>query len=410
MARSNVKVVKSKGQLGRRTPTTDMVSALVMNGVATADLDLGAVYEIRSVEDIVALGIDEDYDDTNSVLCYHHISRVFLRNPSTILFIMLVGQAVTLTEMVDKDNNHLALLLRDRNGEVVQWAVARNPVVGYTPTLVTGLDGDVITAIDKAQELIDFEETQFRYSDGFIEGRSFNGTATSALDLRTLSAEGVSVVIGADLDISGLKAIYNGYAAIGDVLGLTALSDVSQNIGELSEDFNLTDKGELAFIKAGLSSNNILSYHSDASLDTLHDKGYIFGDTTSGEAGYWLNDSSTCIAISSDYAYKENNRTIKKAIKLGRKKLVPRLKRRIPVDPVTGFIARTEAKDIETDLKSAVSIMEDDGDISGGIDAYVNPEQNILSTSKFEVELTFVPVSIGRQITLKIGFKNPFKS
>jgi hypothetical protein len=322
---------------------------------------------------------------------------------------MLVAQSVTLTEMVAKENEYLAKLLREKNGEIVQWAVARNPAVGYTPTLVTGLDEDVVNAIPKAQELVSFEETKFRFSDGFIEGRSFNGTATNALDLRTLASDGVSVVIGGDPSISASKAIYNGYAAVGDVLGLCSLAAVSQNIGELADDFNLTDADNLAFITAGLSSNKLMSEYTDVAIETLHSKGYIFAESTPGKAGFWLNDSSNCALATSDYAYKENNRTIKKAIKLARAALLPRMKRRLPLDPTTGFIANTEAKDIETAIKTAVQVIQSDGDISGGIDAYVNPEQNVLSTSKFECEVTFVPVAIGRAITLKIGFTNPFK-
>ena len=402
-------IIKTNGNLGRTDSNTDMVSALVMNGLATTNLDLDTIYELRSVEDAIALGIDADYDDANSVLCYHHISRAFLRNPSIILYIMLVAQTVTLTEMVTKENDYLAKLLREKNDEIVQWAVARNPVVGYTPTLINGLDKDVVDAISKAQELTIYEESKHRFSDGFIEGKSFNGTATNALDLRSLDADGVSVVVLADPAISNAKAIYNGYAAVGDVLGICSLAAVSQNIGELADEFNLTNANEDAFITMGLSSNKLMSDYTDTAIEILHNKGYIFGEATSGKAGFWLNDSSTCTAIDSDYAYKENNRTIKKAIKLARTAILPRIKRRIPVNTPTGYIAKTEAKDIESVIEAAVQEMQSDGDISGGIDAYVNAEQNVLSTSKFECELTFVPVSIGRKITLKIGFKNPFK-
>jgi hypothetical protein len=51
--------------------------------------------------------------------------------------------------------------------------------------------------------------------------------------------------------------------------------------------------------------------------------------------------------------------------------------------------------------------MQTAGDISGGIDTYVDPSQNVLSTSDLVVAMTFVPVSIGRQITIQIGFSNP---
>lgn len=409
MSRSEITVVKKEGGLGRKAPNADMVSGFVMNGVATAKLTLGEIYEVRLPEDLKALGITEEYDTTNKVLVYHHLSRVLLRNPSAIIHIMIVAQTVTLTQMVTKEENYVAKLLREKSGEIVQWAVARNPLASYVPTLLNGLDADVITAVEKAEDLIQFEESKFRYADAFIEGRSFNGTATNALDLRTKNAAGVSVVIGADRTISAKDTLHNGYAAVGDVLGLASLAAVSQNIGELTNDFNLTNANEKAFIEVGLSSNKKLSEYSDEALDVLHDKGYIFAESTPGEAGYWLNDSHCAVSLTSDYAYKENNRTIKKAIKLARKALRPRIKRKVYVDPNTGQIARTEAKDIETTLKGAVRPMQNDGDISGGIDAYVNPEQNILTSSKLVCELTFVPVAIGRQITLSIGFNNPFK-
>lgn len=407
--RSKLEIEVSDGNLGRRDPNTDMVSAIVMNGIATADYALGDIVELLSPADAEALGLDADYDTDNDVLVHHHIKRFFLRNPSGILHIMLVAQAVTLTQMVDKDNDYLAKLLREKAGAVVQWAVALNPDENYVPTLVTGLDEDVVNAIPKAQELLDFEFGRFRYSDGFIEGRSFNGTAAAALDLRALDARGVSVVIAQDKPIADSNARYGGYAAVGDVLGFTSIAAVSQNIGELSPDFNLTDENNDAFIDASLSSGNVLSEYSEVDLDSLHDKGFIFADTNPGEAGFWLNDSHTCIKLSSDYAYKENNRTINKAIKLARIVLNPKLKRRIYVDPNTGKIQATDAKELETLAKSGIRSMLDDGDVSGGIDAYVNPDQNILSTSIINIELTFVPVAIGRQIKLTIGFKNPLK-
>jgi len=409
MGRSKLTVELSDGNLGKREPNADMVSAMVMNGMATGDYTLGDIVEFRSVKDAENIGIDAAYDTDNEVLVYHHISRFFLRNPSGILHIMIVAQNVTLTQMVDKDNAYVAKLLREKAGAIVQWAVALNPDSDYAPTLVTGLDGDVVTAITKAQELLDFEFDRFRYSDCFIEGRSLNGTAAAALDLRTKNAPGVSVVVGADRAISTANALYNGYAAIGDVLGLTSAAAVSQNIGELSPEFNLTNAAQEAFITAGLSSNIVLADYSETDLDVLHDKGYIFADTNPGEVGFWLNDSHTCTVLTSDYSDKEKNRTIKKAIKEARKKLQPRIKRRIYVNEDTGKIAATDAKELETLTRGAIKPMKDDGDISGGIDAYVDPNQNILATSNLSIELTFIPVAIGRQIKLLIGFKNPLK-
>jgi hypothetical protein len=67
-------------------------------------------------------------------------------------------------------------------------------------------------------------------------------------------------------------------------------------------------------------------------------------------------------------------------------------------------------KDLETITKVSLDPMVASGDISGGVDAYINPEQNVLATSEFEVLLTFIPVAIGRRITLKVGFRNPLNT
>ena len=42
------------------------------------------------------------------------------------------------------------------------------------------------------------------------------------------------------------------------------------------------------------------------------------------------------------------------------------------------------------------------------IDVYVDPEQNILATSKLDVKFTIVPTGTARQIEATIGFSNPF--
>ena len=412
MERPGLKIVRLNGGLGRRGTTNDMTTAVVMNAIATADMILGTIYTLISIDDVEALGLSAAYDDDNNVLVYHRLKRLFVRNPSVTIHFMPLAQTVTMTQMADKANDHLAKLLRDKAGEVVIAIICLNPVVGYVPTIVTGLDSDSISAIYKLQELATAEFEKDRYCEFFVEGRSFSGTASAALNLRTLVDEcaDVSVVIMADNDVSNLKTIYNKYAAVEDFTAIVSLSEVSQNAGELIQDFNLTNVAQGFFLNAGLSSGNHINTFNDASLDLLNEKGYVFAGATPGIAGYHIVDTSTCAKITSDYAYVENNRTIKKAIKLARKAILPRVKSRIYVDSVSGKIKAENAKEIEMITTESLRPMLTAGDISGGIDAFVDPNQNILATSRLDILLTFVPVSIGRQITLKIGFKNPLKS
>jgi hypothetical protein len=412
MARPNVTIVKRNGALGRRNPSQDAICGFVTTGVAVTDkLALGTVYPLNSIRDAVALGIDAAYDTANNVLVFHPIDRFFKRNPDGTLHILVAAQTNSLTNLVDPTNSFAKKLLSDLKGAVKFLAVSRNPASGYEATLATGLDTDVIAAVTKAQTLYDEEFGVFRYASILIEGRSFNGSASAAKDLRTMAAPNVSVTIAADPAISATHALKNGYAAVGDVLGLISKAAVSQNIGEFTSAFNLNDAGRDMFITAGLSSNLKINTYSDADLNTLDAKGYIFPHAVAGLEGFYLNDSHTASALAdNDYAYIENNRTIEKAIFLARQAFLPRVKSRIKVDPETGQLQDEDRKALEAIGIKALEGMETDGDISGGIDCFVDPAQDVLSTSLIEVEISFTPVSIARQITVSIGFVNPFKS
>jgi hypothetical protein len=408
----NVQIIKRNGALGRRNPNTDGVCALITTGVAVSGkLVLGTVYPLRSTRDAIALGITEAYDAANKVLVYHPIDRFFKRNPNGTLYIQVNAQTNTLEDLCDVSKEFAKKVLRDLKGIVKFVGVTHNPATGYTPTLTTGLDADVIAAIPKAQALYEDEFSKFRMASFLIEGRSFNGTAAAALDLRTLNAANVSVTIAQDPDVAALETEYAGYAAVGDVLGLISKAAVSQNIGEYQPDFNLNNTGLNLFVTAALSSGSDINSYADADLDTLDDKGYIFPIAVAGLDGFYLNDSHTASALlNNDYAYIENNRTIEKAVFLARQALLPRVKSRVQVDSATGQLAPEDVKTLETIGKRALAGMETDGDVSGGIDCYVDPEQDIIATSRIDVEVSFIPVSIARQITLSIGFVNPFKA
>ncbi|WP_312399495.1 DUF2586 family protein [Chryseobacterium sp.] len=412
MSRAKLKVTKLNGGLGRRTPSADMVTGSVMNAVATSSMTLGTIYTLKSITEVEALGLSEEYDETNKVLVYERLRRFFVHNPSITVCFMPVPQTVTLTQMVDKDNNYLTKLLREKAGEIVQVCVSRNPDEDYTPTIETGLDKDSIDAVYKAQSLSDLEWEKDRYTEIYIEGRSFSGTTAAVLNLRTLANEcpDISLIIGADNAVSTKDPLYKGYAAVEDYTAMVSKAAVSQNAGENIDDFNLTNVDEGIFIVPGLSSGNKISDYSETDLDTLDEKGYIFFTSVSGTAGIFINDTHTAAKITSDYAYGENNRTIKKAIKLAKAALAPRVKGRLYVDETSGFMAPETVKDLETETKVSLDPMLASGDISGGVDCYINPEQNILATSEFEVLLTFIPVAIGRKITLKVGFTNPLNN
>jgi hypothetical protein len=409
---NDVIITKSNGNLGRRQPSDDMKSGMIMQGVAVtggAQLSTSVasnIYELNSVADAEDIGLDAAYDTTNVILVHHHISEYFRMNPSGTIFLMLVADTVTLTQMLDNTLNYAKKLLTLSEGKIKMLSASLNPASGYTPTLTTGLDADVITAIAKAQALAAAEYTAHRPVNIIIEGRNFNGTATAAVNLRAQAARDVSVVIAADPVISASNARHNTYAAIGTILGTFSLAKVHENIG-WPEKFNLQDKATPAFLSAGVSSNKLTRTYSDADIDILNTKGYIFCQSIPDLVGVYFNDSHTCTLITDDYAYMENNRTINKATRLARALIVPKLNSPLKVDPTAGTLSPDTSKAFEALGNKSLDGMLQDGEISGRT-VYVDPEQDVLATSNLEMEMEVTPMGVGRTINVKLGFKNPF--
>jgi hypothetical protein len=410
MALNDVTIIKQGGGLGRRNPSEDMVSGLLVHGWATPSLPLGAIATLFSVRDAEGLGLTRAYDAANEGLVHYHIREFFRMNPNGELHLMLVPTTVTdWSLLVDKDQQYAAKLLRTANGRIRQLGVAFNLYQNYTPVLSGGLDAQLPAVISKAQALADSEFVQKRPVDIVIEGRSYNGTASAAANLRALDAANVSVVIAQDRSPGSPfgDGLSPGHAALGTVLGTISAAQVQQNIGALAL-FNLTGNG--AFLAAGLSSGQALASYSETDLGTLKDKGYLFALPYAGYAGHYWCDSATCTEAASDFAYIENNRTMHKASRLAYRALLPLLMSNVPVDADTGnldknWVAWAEALGLE-----ALSQMYRDGELSALPDVYIDPAQNVLATSMIDVRFAITPLGVARQITGYIRFNNPFNN
>lgn len=386
-------ITKTTGGLGRRTDSGDAISGFLANGVAVAGgVQLSTVYRCKSIDDVIALQIDADYDSDNSVLVYEHLFETFRVNPNADIYLMLLPQATSYEDMLDLTiAGNAKKLLLEADGDIKQLAVAYNPSLAVTDFT------DTAAAIAKAQALAADEYTKHRPVEILLEGKGWD--FDNPTDLTALNAENVSVMVGQSNSVASGDATY---AAVGTLLGAVTRAAVNENIGWVRE-FNVLG-GDL---QVGAISGTKLSDISDGALATQSDNGAIHFRTHAGRAGLYFNDSFTCTLLTSDYCYIENNRTIHKAVRLIRQALLPRVNSPVLVDGDTGQLPPSVTKSIETDGRKALEAMIAEAEVSS-IDIFVDPAQNILSTSELKVAFEVVPTGTARTIRATIGFKNPF--
>lgn len=397
MALNDVTITKLSGGLGRRLPNQDMISGLIANGVAVAGgVQLDTVYELKSVKDAEDLMLDDAYDADNGVLVYEHIREFFRINPSGTLYLLLRAQTVAFSDFFNpsSQSTNARLLLIAANGDIRQLAAAYNPDVAVADTAA------LEAAITDAQAFAEWVYDLHMPCEIFLEGKGYD--KDEPLDFHAEEAENVTVVVGQNMSVVNGNGDAT-YAAVGTWLGAVSRGAVNENPGWVAQ-FDMYQKG--VFESAGISGTPVSEIASNV-LDNLNDDGAVFFRYHTGRPGIYWNDSFTCTVLTSDFAYVENNRTIHKAVRLIRQALLPRINSPILIDQESGQLSPEVIKSIETDGRKALETMLSNNEVSG-IDIFIDPAQNILSTSKLEVQFSIVPTGTARTIEATIGFDNPF--
>lgn len=383
---NDVNIYKTSGGLGRREPSTDMISGLIASGVAVgAGAQLDTVYMLSSVKEAEDIGLDADYDTSNSVLVYEHIKEFFRVNLSGVLHILIKDQAKTFKELVEE----LPTLTDAADGDINQTAIAYNPSVPVTDT--TALLAAIAEAEIQAAALYSGHKPMLV----ILEGKGYDVTTPD--DFRALNAANVAVMVGQDYSVAQVD---DTYAAVGTLLG--AVSKAGVHVGvDYVRDFNMLG-GTLSIASI---SNMKLSTLSTSQLDTANDKGAIFFRKHVGIAGVYFNDTPTCTKLTDDYAFIENIRTVNKATRIVRATLLPDLGSPVAVDPTSGELDATFVQSMKAAVDKAIT-EQMPGELSG-FTFYIDPEQDVLATSRIDTQLSLIPLGKAREIRSDIGFTNP---
>lgn len=402
-----VKIDFANGAIGASEPMDDGVTGLVCTAVAvTQTVDgkqteifaLNTPYLITKLDELVSKGITSGEEDANATL-YKAVKEFYDEAPDgSKLWIMGVADTVTIADIVDKTKDNAKKLLVAANGTIRTLAVKIKDKSAYTPTVTTGIDGAVRTAITNAQSLAEWAtETLFAPVMVLLEGRHYTGNAETLVSnpINTGNDNRVGVVIGDTIaDSKG--------AAVGLLAGRIASIPVQRSIARVRTGSITATMMYIGSVAAELGNPG-----------TINDCGFICPRTFVGKAGYYWSDDKLAAEASDDYSLIPRRRVADKAYRITYSTLINEVAEEISVTD-DGKISAPVVKAIQTAVESAiVNNMTSRGNLGNdpsdpndmGVECYINPDQNIVATSRLDVQLRIKPHGYSKYIEVSLGFK-----
>ena len=403
----NVKIDFANGAIGASEPMDDGVTGLVCTAVAVTQtvndktenvFALNTPYLITKLDELVSKGITSGEEDANATL-YKAVKEFYDEAPDgSKLWIMGVADTVTLADIVDKTKDNAKKLLVAANGTIRTLAVKIKDKSAYTPTVTTGIDGTVRTAITNAQALAEWAtETLFAPVMVLLEGRHYTGNAETLVSnpVNTGNNNRVGVVIGDTVaDSKG--------AAVGLLAGRIASIPVQRSVARVRTGSIVATTMYIGGVAAEL-----------ANPETINDCGFICPRTFVGKGGYFWSDDKLAAEASDDYSLIPRRRVADKAYRITYSTLINEVAEEISVTD-DGKISAPVVKAIQTAVESAiVNNMTSRGNLGNdpsdpndmGVECYINPDQNIVATSRLDVQVRIKPHGYSKYINVSLGFK-----
>ena len=383
-----VKINYLNGLLGTVPDNQDGLLGLLVLGATAVSTTfvLGTPYRLVRPDDLTALGIT-----TSNNARIVELVKQFYAEAEEGTPVYLIGLAATaMTTVLDVDSGPMKALLQKLNGSLRGLIVTSASTA--TVTVTDGLDPDVLTAMPKAQALATWAADNL-YAPIFVilEGRHFTSAADSP-DLKALAYNRVGVFIG-DVVTNSINA------AVGTLAGLIASIPVQRNIGRVAS-------GPLAPIAMFIGS--ALVDEAMSVVDALYAKGYICPRIYTGLPGYYMVDDPLAVAGTDDYAHLTARRTVDKAARIAYITMLQFLIDEIEVN-TDGTMQPAVLKSWQAAVEDAINDqMTAAGELSAvngsGCKFFIDPTQNVLSTSKVVGSLKVRPFAYAREITVNIGF------
>lgn len=385
MALPNITFNIATDGLGRSQAEIQKIPGLVITGITEADVTLGETYQIFSLKNAEDLGITEE---SGNAFAYKHISDFYeTAGQGAPLWFMLVSDVTTMTLMADINEPYAKKLVNDAGGSIrviglLKKAVGDEAVSG-------GLDEDVATAAQKAQELGAYFAERYMHIRTILSGNGFDGTVANLTDFEAagLGYSGVNLLIA---NKDGAPE-----ASIGLALGKQLSIPSQRKQSRIKDGPVITDT---AYFTNGAPVESL----ADA-WDLIDDKGYTFFRNFPNRSGYFFSSDRTLTAKEDDFSSLARGFVMDEAVLIAYGVLIEQLSDEIPVTEagqIHPAIIKSWQSSIETQIEN---LMVASGKLVA-VRAYIDENQNVLANDKVVVDISLLPVGYAEFIEVNIGF------
>ncbi|MES2701864.1 MAG: DUF2586 family protein [Bacteroidota bacterium] len=389
----SVNIRLANGQLGATLQTNDGITGLVVTGISeSGGYTAGTPILVTSLADVTTAGITV----TNNPFAIRQLQEFYNQAGSGAqLYLLLVPPTMTVAQMADNLNdNGVRKLLDYAAGKIkVIGLLSDDEAIadaGGTITIADALNADVQEAVDKmvvtAAAYYD-RQTPFR---AIVGGSSYTGVAGDLADQATGTTNNRTAILIGDT-VSGKGA------CIGLLLGVISAIPVQRKISRVRT-------GALTNTAAYVSTTAVEA--PSANTAVIAQGGYITFTTYPNVSGYFFSGDPMCTATSDDYGMLARGRVVDKAHILAYTTFVQEVDDEVPVN-TDGTLDAGFCKWLSQQIVNQVNnTMTANKEISS-VSCFIDPAQNILSTSQLNVVLKIVPVGYATEIEISLGFDNP---
>lgn len=381
------------------TPLDTGVFGFIASAEATEKFELNKAYQVKSLKDVANLGINGSIENYR---LFKALSEFFAEaGEGQEAWIFGMDKSTKVSDWFTPVDGVTPAeeLLQSAQGKIRGIFTVYDPTNGIVLEAGEAMDPDVQVAAAKAQILFESFTAQ-HYAPFFtiLEGHAYTGEKVDLEDLTEKSWNSVGVLIG-DTENRSDNASGEG-AAVGVLAGRLAAYSPRVNPGKVRNGALRPTKMFIVDKAVELSDN-----------EAVLDKGYITFTTHAGRSGYYFIDAPLACPVSDDYHYITHRRIINEAFRLTYDALLDFLLDEVPAN-ADGTIQAVYAKTMESAVvrKVSTSMGEDlSADVTDikdvGVKCYVDPWQNIVSTSRVNVNVSVRPFGYNRWIDVMLGFE-----